>query len=322
MIINEKNIKMWSVIGSRATFGISILELAKIQKDLLVLTADVSTSAGLDRFKNTFPEKYIDIGIAEQNMIGIATGLSSEGYNVITTTFSPFQTLRCLEQIKVNLGYMKHKVSMVGLASGLVLGSLGFTHCSIEDIGALRSIPNLNIICPADSLETIKAVNAMIKSKQPSYLRLTGSANNFIVNKNDYDFEIGKSVTLKDGSDVVIFSHGCVVSECLKAADLLMKKNISCKVVNMHTIKPLDKEAVIESKKFKLIVSVEEHNIIGGLGSAISECLANEKNKPQQLFLGIKDYYEKGGSYSYLLDRYGLSSKKIVESIILKFKNE
>ena len=192
----------------------------------------------------------------------------------------------------------------------------------LEDIGALRSIPNLNIICPADSLETIKAVNAMIKSKQPSYLRLTGSANNFIVNKNDYDFEIGKSVTLKDGSDVVIFSHGCVVSECLKAADLLMKKNISCKVVNMHTIKPLDKEAVIESKKFKLIVSVEEHNIIGGLGSAISECLANEKNKPQQLFLGIKDYYEKGGSYSYLLDRYGLSSKKIVESIILKFKNE
>ena len=320
MIINEKNIKMWSVIGQRATFGISILELAKSQKDLLVLTADVSTSAGLDRFKNTFPEKYIDVGIAEQNMIGVATGLSSEGHNVVTTTFSPFQTLRCLEQIKVNLGYMQHKVSMVGLASGLVLGPLGFTHCSIEDIGALRSIPNLNIVCPCDSLETVKAVSAMIKNKQSTYLRLTGPANNFIVNKSDYDLEIGKSVTLKDGSDIIIFSHGSVVGECLKAAEILIKKNISCKVVNMHTIKPLDKEAVLESKKFKLIVSVEEHNIIGGLGSAISECLASEKNKPAQLFLGIKDYYEKGGSYSYLLDRYGLSSEKIVENIVSKMQ--
>lgn len=311
---------MWSVIGSRATFGMSILEMAKIEKNFLVLTADVSTSAGLDRFKRTFPERYIDVGIAEQNMIGIATGLSSEGHNIFTTTFSPFQTLRCLEQIKINLGYMQHKISMVGLASGLVLGTLGFTHCSIEDIGVLRSIPNLNIVCPSDTLETVKAVQALLKTKQSTYLRLTGSSNCPIINNNDYEFEIGKAITLRKGEDVIIFSHGVILAECLKAAEILKKKNISCKVVNMHTIKPLDKESVIESKKFKLVVTVEEHNVIGGLGSAVSEVLSVEKDRPKQLSLGVTDYYEKGGSYKYLLDKYGLNSEKIVEKILLKFK--
>ena len=183
MIINDKNIKIWSAIGTRATFGLAVLDMAKELKDLVVLTADVSTSAGLDRFRKTFPEKYFDIGIAEQNMIGVATGLASEGKNVITTTFAPFQTMRCLEQIKVNLGYMNQKVSMVGLASGLALGALGFTHCCIEDIGALRSIPNIDIVVPSDSLETIKAINAMVKSKNSTYVRLTGISNNTIINK-------------------------------------------------------------------------------------------------------------------------------------------
>ena len=316
MEINEKNIKMWSVIGTRATFGISILDIVKTKKNLMVLTADVSTSAGLDRFKNSYPENYIDVGIAEQNMIGIATGLSSEGFNVITTTFSPFQTLRCLEQIKVNLGYMKHKVSMVGLASGLVLGSLGFTHCSIEDIGVLRSIPNINIVCPSDSLETIKATEAILKTNNSTYLRLTGSANNQIVNKKDYKFEIGKSIKLREGKDIVIFSHGAILGECLKAAEDLENKNVSCRIVNMHTIKPLDTEAVKEAMKFKLIFTIEEHNVIGGLGSAVSEYLSKEKLKPKQITLGVNDYYEKGGSYKFLIDRYGLSKEKIIQSVI------
>ena len=144
MIIDQKKIKIWSTIGSRATFGMALLEISKDMKDLIVLSSDVSTSAGLDRFRKTYPEKYIDVGIAEQNMIGIAAGLSSEGFKVITTTFSPFQTARCCEQIKVNLGYMKHKVCMVGLASGLVLGTLGYTHCSIEDVAGIKSIPNIS----------------------------------------------------------------------------------------------------------------------------------------------------------------------------------
>ena len=148
MEISEKNIKMWSTIGPRATLGLAAFDLAKKNDNLMVLTCDVSTSAGLDRYRKTFPEKYLDLGIAEQNMIGVAAGLASENFNVITTTFAPFQTMRCCEQIKVNLGYMGQKDCMVGIASGLALGTLGFTHCCIEDIGILRSIPGMTIISP------------------------------------------------------------------------------------------------------------------------------------------------------------------------------
>ena len=316
MNIDKKNIKMWSTIGSRATFGLAAFEMAKNIDNLMVLTADVSTSAGLDRYRKTYPEKYLDVGIAEQNMIGVATGLSSEGYKVITTTFSPFQTLRCCEQIKVNLGYMKHKICMVGLASGLVLGTLGFTHCSIEDVGVLRSIPNLTILSPADGVETVKAINAAVNHDTSVYIRLTGGANNSIIYNEDYNFQIGKAVELKKGEDVTIFCCGSIIKECLDSANKLEERNISCKVVNIHTIKPIDKKAIEDSLNSKLIVSVEEHNVIGGLGSAISESLSNYEKKPKHLILGVNDYYEKGGSYQYLLTKYGLKSEKILETIL------
>ncbi len=316
MLINEKNLKMWATIGQRATLGIAALELAKENDNLIVLTADVSTSAGLDRFRKTIPEKFVDVGIAEQNLIGIATGLASEKYDVVTTTFAPFQTMRCCEQIKVNLGYMKYKVCMVGLASGLVLGTLGFTHCCIEDIGVLRSIPNITIISPSDSLETIKALQSAIKLDGPSYIRLTGGSNNSIINNEDYDFKIGKSINLCEGDDVFIFCNGAITKECLLAANELKKENIHCNVTNMHTIKPIDKEAILKASNSKLIVSVEEHNIIGGLGSAISEFNSSLNNSPPQLFLGIKDTYTAGGSYLYLKEKNGLTAKKIVSSII------
>ncbi len=321
MVINERNIKTWSTIGSRATFGIAALELAKVIDNLMVLTCDVSTSAGLDRFRKTYPEKYVDLGIAEQNMIGVAAGLSSEGYNVITTTFAPFQTIRCCEQIKVNIGYMKQRVCMVGIASGLALGTLGFTHCCIEDVGILRSIPGITIISPADSLETVKALESAVKLKTSSYIRLTGTSNNPIVYNNDYKFEIGKSIQLNDGKDITIFCAGATVHTCLDAAKKLKEKNISAKVVNMHTIKPLDSAAVKEALKFsKLIVSVEEHNIIGGLGSAISECKAKLEGSPKLLTIGIDDYYSKGGSYKFLKEKHGLTSDKIVNNIIKNLK--
>ena len=315
MEINDKLIKIWSTIGPRATFGMAALEFSKKYEDLMIVTSDVSTSAGLDRFRKTYPEKYLDVGIAEQNMIGIAAGLSSEGFKVITTTFSPFQTARCCEQIKVNLGYMKHKVCMVGLASGLVLGTLGYTHCSIEDIGILRSIPSITIISPADSLETVKAIEASITHENSCYIRLTGSSNNPIVYNKDYNFEIGKSVKLKEGKDISIICSGAIVSECLKASEILEKKGISCEVVNMHTIKPVDKQAVIEATKKKLIVTVEEHNILGGLGSAVAEVKAQIKNSPEQIFIGVNDIYDKGGEYVFLKEKHGLSSEKIVENI-------
>lgn len=316
MIINERSIKIWSTIGQRATIGMAALELAKEIENLMVLTCDVSTSAGLDRFRKTFPDKYLDLGIAEQNMIGVAAGLASENYNVVTTTFAPFQTMRCCEQIKVNIGYMKKKICMVGIASGLVLGNLGYTHCCIEDIGVLRSIPGLKIISPADCLETVKALESGIKSKDPVYIRLTGSSNNPIIYKNDYDFQIGKSITLKEGKDVTIFCTGAIASNCLKAAQLLENNKVSCKVVNMHTIKPIDVDAIKNSCNSKMIVSVEEHNVIGGLGSAISEYKSTLLNSPKQLFIGIQDSYSKGGSYEFLLNKHGLTPDQISEKIL------
>jgi transketolase len=320
MEVNEKNIKIWSTIGSRATIGIAALDLAKEIENLMVLTCDVSTSAGLDRFRKTFPEKYLDLGIAEQNMIGVAAGLASEDFNVITTTFAPFQTMRCCEQIKVNLGYMGQKICMVGIASGLSLGTLGYTHCCIEDIGVLRSIPGITIISPADSLETVKALRAAVKSEKPSYLRLTGSSNNPIVYNKDYEFKIGKSIILKEGKDVTIFCNGSMVYQCIEAAKILETKNISCKVVNMHTIKPIDKLAIEEACSSKLIVSVEEHNVVGGLGSAIAEHKSSLKKSPKQLFLGVKDTYTKGGNYKFLQEKHRLISDKIVEDIFLNIK--
>ena len=298
MIINDRNIKMWSTIGQRATLGIAALEIAK-NRNFLVLTCDVSTSAGLDRFRKLLPDQYIDLGISEQNLIGVASGLSSESFDVMTTTFAPFQTMRCCEQIKVNLGYMSHKVCMVGLASGLALGTLGFTHCCIEDIGVLRSIPGITIISPADSLETIKALEAALKYNGPTYIRLTGTSNNPIVYDMDYDFKIGKSIKLKSGDDVTIFSCGSSVFQALKASELLKEKKISCSVINMHTIKPLDTEAVTQACKSQLIVSLEEHHVSGGLGSARSEFKSTLKKSPTQLFLGKQDVYGKGGTYNF-----------------------
>ncbi len=321
MILNEKLIKTYSSIGSRATFGLVALELVKENKKLMVLTADVSTSAGLDRFRKTYPDNYVEIGIAEQNLIGVASGLSSEGFNVFTTTFSPFQTLRCCEQIKVNLGYMKEKVVMVGLASGLVLGSLGFTHCSIEDIGVLRSIPNITILSPADCGETAKCVYAAANHHESVYIRLTGGSNNPPIYNSDYKFEIGKAIKLRDGEDVTIYATGNMVHKALNVASILNDQKISASVINVHTIKPIDVDIINEeSKKTKLFLSIEEHNIIGGLSSSISEVLSKTVGSPKLISYGVNDYYEKGGDHSYLQKNYGLDEANIVLEISNELK--
>ena len=320
-IFNKSNFKTWSMLGMRATFGVAALELGNTVDKLMILTGDVSTSAGLDRFKKKFPDKYLDVGIAEQNLIGIGAGLASEGFNVITTTFAPFQTIRCCEQIKVNLGYMKQKVIMVGLASGLVLGTLGYTHCCIEDVGILRSIPNLTIISPADSSETVKAVIASLEHKNSVYIRLTGGANIDQIYDDDYSFKIGKSITLKKGKDISIFASGTMMKVALDCSKILSKNSIDAEVVNMHTIKPIDTDKINESaKKTKLIVSVEEHNVIGGLGSAIAERLVGIKNSPEQIFFGINDSYSEGGDYNFLKQKFNLTPDFISKKIISKFK--
>ena len=316
MKINESSIKMWSRIGSRATFGMVALELGTQIDDLMILTGDTSTSAGLQRFKSTFPEKFLDVGISEQNMIGVAAGLASEGTTVFTSTFAPFQTMRCCEQIKVNLGYMRHKVCMVGLASGVVLGTLGYTHCCIEDVSVMRSIPNITVISPADCCETVKATIASVDHNESVYIRLTGEAKNPSVYKEDYDFEIGKAVTLREGSDITIIASGTMVYEALKAADVLFEQGISSTVLNMHTIKPVDTSAIQKaSNSTKLIVTVEEHSLIGGLGSAVAEVKTILHNSPPQLMIGLPDQYDKGGEYRDILERHGLTSQLIAKRI-------
>ena len=212
---------------------------------------------------------------------------------------------------------MKEKVTMVGLASGLVLGNLGFTHCCIEDVGVLRSIPNITIISPADSLETIKAIEASISHSQSCYIRLTGGSNNSIVYDKDYDFKIGKAIKLINGDDITIFSTGATVATSIKISKALKEKKINASVINLHTIKPIDKESVLSnSLNSKLIVTLEEHNIIGGLGSAVLEALAFEKNTPRKLIFGINDNYVKSGSYNFLKRQYKLDENHIIEKIV------
>ncbi len=312
---------MWSRVGPRATFGLAALELGETIDDLLILTGDTSTSAGLERFKKTYPEKFLDVGIAEQNMIGIAAGLASEGIKVITATFAPFQTMRCCEQIKVNLAYMKRNVCMVGLASGVVLGTLGYTHCCIEDISIMRSMPGITVVSPADCTETVKAVLAAVHHEQSVYIRLTGGAGTPLVYDEDYQFEIGKAIVLRGGGDITIIATGTMVSESLKAAAILSEQDISSAVIDMHTIKPLD-TAVIDKacESSRLIVSVEEHSIVGGLGSAVAEYKTKLTNTPPQLFIGLPDKYgETVGEYSFLLEKYGLTAEQIATRILNQY---
>ena len=314
----EKNIKLWSSLGMRATFGLIALDLVKKNPNLIIATSDVSTSAGLERFRKQHPNNYVDVGIAEQNLIGVSAGLASEGYDVISTTFAPFQTLRCCEQIKVNLGYMEHKICMVGLASGLVLGNLGFTHCSIEEIGALRSIPNISIVVPADSFELSKVLDEFLEHNNSIYIRLTAGANSKIINLNDYKFKIGKAIKILSGEDIAIIGCGNILSNCIDAAKELRTKGINCTVINMHTIKPIDKDIIKNiTQNHRLIITVEEHNIIGGLGSAVAEIMSEEENNCKLLRLGVNDFYSKGGSYEFLKDIYGLSVEKIIKNVLL-----
>ena len=322
MELNKRNIEIWSRMGSRATFGMVILEIEKNYPNLMVLTCDTSTSAGLDRFRKSVPNKFLEVGIAEQNMIGIASGLAAENFKVITTTFSPFQTMRCCEQIKVQLGYMQRNICMVGLASGIVLGNLGYTHCGIEDISIIRSIPEITILSPADCGETSKCIDASLKYEKPCYIRLTGGPNNPSVFKEDYDFKIGKGIKLLEDGDVALIATGTMVYKSLNVANELKKYNINCSVTNIHTIYPIDEKLIIDIiKKSKIIITLEEHSVVGGLGSSIAEINVKQKSPKPQLFIGLPKKYSKSGDYEYLMDFFGLSEEKIILNIKNYLKN-
>lgn len=316
MIISDRNIKVWSSVGPRATYGLAIMELAKTEEKLIIVTSDTSTSAGLDRFKRKHPEKYFDIGIAEQNTLGVASGLANEGFITFVSTFAPFQSMRCLEQIKVNLAYMQIPLNVVGLASGVNLGHLGYTHCCIEDIGVLRSLPNLTIISPADSLETAKAVYSASQLRSPTYIRLTGDNKTPQVNNEDYNYIIGNAIQLLAGESIAVVASGAMVGNAKLALLKLKDIGINLSLYNFHTIKPIDKNTIKKiAKKYKLVVSIEEHNTIGGLGTALSENLITQNTVPKLLKWGIEDTYVFTGSYEDILLKAGLTIEKITSNL-------
>lgn len=317
--ISSSSTRQWSRLGSRGVFGQAILALAETKQNLMVMSADLGNSSGLDRFKNAYPDKFLNVGIAEQNMIGIAAGLAKEGYVVFVTSFAPFIAMRSSEQIRMNLGYMDLNVKAVGIGSGVAMAFLGNSHYGIEDAAIMRSIPNITVVSPADCAEIVKTVFAAAEYKGPMYIRLTGAANNPPVYKEDYEFKIGKAVTLRDGADITIIANGTMVYESLEAAKILEADGVSASVVNMHTIKPLDVSVIDKAvASSKLIVTVEEHNVIGGLGGAVAEYKTTVRNSPPQLIIGLPDIFGKTGDYRYLLEKYGLTAPQIAVSITRK----
>lgn len=314
--LTPSSARQWSRLGSRGVFGQAILALAESTPELMVLSADLGNSSGLDRFRKSFPDQFVNVGIAEQNLIGVAAGMAKEHFTVFATSFAPFLAMRASEQIRMNLGYMNLPVKAVAIGSGVSMAYLGNSHYGIEDAAVMRSIPNLTVVSPADCGEIVKCVFAAAKFDGPMYIRLTGAPNNPVVYTEDYEFEIGKAITLREGRDVTIIANGTMVHESLEAAKALEAQGVSAGVINMHTIKPLDTAAVDRAlASSRLIVTVEEHSVIGGLGSAVAEYKSAKRNAPPQLTLGLPDAFGVTGEYRYLLEKYGLVGEKIAAAI-------
>ena len=310
------NIRMWSILGSAGTFGLAALELPAIDESTLVLTADLRNFSGLDRFAATFPDRLINVGIAEQNMVGVAAGFVSEGFTTFATTYATFASARSADPVRVNMGYMGLGVKLVGMATGFSVGLLGATHMSLEDIAIMRAIPNMTVISPADCTETVKATLALAHHEGPVYLRLGGGVPHPVVHSADYDFVIGKGIRLRAGTDVTIVATGAVVHQSLEAARLLEADGVATGVIDMHTIKPLDTDLLDEVFETSgLVVTVEEHNIFGGLGSAIAEYKSGLRGSPPQLILGVRDYFPHAGDYPFLIEQAGLTAPQIATAI-------
>ena len=309
-------------MGTRNAFGAFLTEVAADHPELFAMTADFTKSTGLAKFKELYPKQFMSTGIAEQNMIALASGLASEGYNVFASSFASFVTTRCYEQVKVNLGYMQHNVKLVGIASGLGVSHQGNTHFGLDDVSLMRAIPNMTIVVPSDCTEVAKATLALAEMKGPAYLRLVGEGFIPIVNADDYEFEIGKGIKLREGDTVLIIANGTMVSQSLKVAkELSEQDSIEAAVINMHTVKPLDTQIIDENINGKrLIVTVEEGQLNGGLGSAVVEYVSSLENSPKVLRLGIHDIFPHAGSYQYLLDQCGLNVEQIKNGIIESLK--
>ena len=300
-------------LAQRSYYGKALAELAKTRKDIVVLDADLAGSTKTSEFEKAAPERFIEVGIAEQNMIGVASGLAASGKTVFASTFAVFATGRCWEQIRLAVAYPKQNVKIVSTHCGISVGEDGASHQGLEDISIMRSIPNMVVISPADAYEAYAATMAIADDKGPCYMRL-GRADFPTVTEEGARFEIGKAKVLREGRDVTLFGTGQMVSACLEAADELAAKGIQAEVVNVSTIKPLDTDCVLGSvSKTGCAVTAEEHSIIGGLGSAIAEFLSEERPTPV-VRVGTKDTFGESGKAELLMEKYGLTAKDIVKA--------
>lgn len=316
--IDKRSARAWSRMGPRAVYGQFLIEMAKENSRLIALSADLGRSSGLGAFAKELPNQFFNVGIAEQNLVGISSGLARMGFNVFCTTFAPFASLRAGEQVRMNMGYMQEPVKLVALASGFALGFLGNSHFGIEDVAIMRAIPGITIVSPADCVELYKSLKALEHFDKPVYLRLTGGVGMPVVYEEDYQFEIGKAQVIKPLNKITIISHGTTVGQALKAVNELEEKGHKVGLVNMHTIKPLDEICLREvMQKSEEVFVFEEHTVVGGLGSAILEFIdSNLTNDTAKLYrYGVKDQFPKTGDYGFMLKLLGLDSNGICSAL-------
>lgn len=303
---------MGKKIATRESYGKALVELAKTNENVVVLDADLSKSTKTADFKAVAPERFFNMGIAEANMMGVAAGLSTCGKIPFVSTFAMFAAGRAFEQIRNSICYPRLNVKVCATHAGLTVGEDGASHQAIEDISLMRSIPNMIVINPADDVETKAAIKAIAELNGPCYVRLGRMPVDTINDIENYEFKLGKGVTLSEGNDVTIIGTGIMVEAALEAKEILSKEGINARVINIHTIKPIDNELIIKAaKETGVIVTAEEHSIIGGLGSAVSEVVCEEYPVPV-LKVGVRDVFGESGKPVELLKKYGLTAMDIV----------
>ena len=302
-------------IATRESYGNALVELGKKYENLVVLDADLAGATKTGTFQKAYPERHIDCGIAESNMMGIAAGLSTTGKVPFASTFAMFAAGRAFEQVRNSVGYPKNNVKIGATHAGISVGEDGATHQCNEDIALMRTIPGMVVISPADDVEARAAVFAAYEHQGPVYMRFGRLAVPVINDNPDYKFEIGKGIVLREGKDVTIVATGLEVSESLAAAEKLAADGIDAKVINIHTIKPLDEELVVAAaKETGKVVTVEEHSVIGGLGGAVCECLSEKAPVPVKR-IGVNDVFGESGPATALLEKYGLDAEGIYKQI-------
>ncbi|MDK2918497.1 MAG: transketolase [Candidatus Petromonas sp.] len=306
---------MTKKIATREAYGKVLVDLGKQNEDIVVLDADLSKSTKTSSFGKVFPNRFFNMGISEQNLMGTAAGLAASGKIPFASTFAMFATGRAFEIIRNSICYPKLNVKVCATHAGITVGEDGASHQALEDIACMRAIPNMTVINPADAISAEALIYAASEYKGPVYIRLGRAKVPVIYNKEDYEFEIGKGIEVKEGQDVTIIATGIMVDKALKAREDLLKEGISARVIDIHTIKPIDKDIIIKAtKETKAIVTVEEHNILGGLGSAVAEVVVENSPVPMKM-IGINDTFGESGKPDQLLEKYGLTSENIFNKV-------